>query len=93
MSNKDVRVPANVLVHGKQNPVSVDKQGKISIAEIDPKAPIKHSPYEELLPATEEWVNKYGGSDNSIVAFNVSVLLKGQENGESKDSDEDTVED
>lgn len=82
--SKEVKVPANVMVHGQQNPVSVDKKGNISFKEKDPLAPIKHSPFEELLPATEEWVKKYGGSDVSIVAFNVSEILKGQENAKSK---------
>ena len=85
--DKNPKVPSSVMFHGKQNPVSVDKRGKISIKETDPLAPIKQSPFKELLPATEDWVKEYGGSDVSIVAYNVSVLLKGQENANKSDED------
>lgn len=73
-------VPANVLVHGQQCAVDDSRKTKIK----DPLGPIKTSPFKELLPATEEWVKEYGGSDVSIVAFNVSVLLKGKKDAKSK---------
>lgn len=82
MANK-AGVPKNVLVQGQQCPVSVDDKDNVTTALKDPKEPIKNSPYKELLPATEEWVKKYGGSDISIVAYNVSVLLE-KENAKKK---------
>lgn len=68
------RVPANVMVQGQQCPTSVEG-GKIKTEITDPRGPVKHSPYAELLPATDEWITKHGGSDVDIVAYNVSELL------------------
>lgn len=77
-------IPKSVRVGGHQVPVSVSEKGKTNFEEADPRAPIKTSPFAELLPASEEWIKKYGGSDVSIVAYNVSVLLKEKKRVKSK---------
>lgn len=82
MSNEKTtipNVPKSVTVSGVQVPVNVTgtpKKPVITTEPADPRKAIKTSPYSELLPANDEWVNKYGGSDNSIVAFNVAEILK-----------------
>lgn len=83
MSKERVRAPANVLVQGQQCPTSIVGD-KITTKIKDPLEPIKTSPYPELLPATDEWVKKHGGSDISIVAYNISVLLKGKNDAKNK---------
>lgn len=78
-------VPKSVLVQGKQVNVTKDKKGRPVTEIADPRKPIKTSPFDELLPATDEWITKYGGSDVSIVAYNVHLLLKEKNSAEKKD--------
>ena len=89
-------VPKTVNVSGVQTPVKVTgtiKNPVITTEPVDPRKAIKTSPYSELLPATDEWVDKYGGSDNSIVAFNVAELIKEKAIGKDKTEDSGKTED
>lgn len=81
--DNNLRLPVSVMVQGRPNPVSLSK-GNIKIEENDPLVNIKRSSFDELLPASTKWVKKYGGSDISIVAYNVHLLMKEKENGTDK---------
>lgn len=78
-AKKETNIPKSVMVQGQARPVNVEKvkgsQPRITTEPVDPRASIKHSPFTELLGADDAWINKYGGSDISIVAFNVSKIL------------------
>ena len=67
--------PKSVMVAGQLVTVNMDEKGKGTTDIPDPRKAIKTSPFSELLPADDAWINKYGGSDVSIVAFNVAVIL------------------
>lgn len=90
--SKEQSIPKSVRVLGVQHPVSVVK-GKVTTEQTDPLAPIKTSPFTELLPASEEWGKKYGGGDISIVAFNVAEIIKEKASGKDTGKNEDAGED
>ena len=89
-------VPKNVTVSGVQVPVNVTGPANKPVFKTepaDPRKPIKTSPYSELMPADDEWVKKYGGSDISIVAFNVAKILKLIKPDDLKEKSSDTDKD
>lgn len=88
-AKNETYIPKSVMVQGRACLVNVEKvkgdKPRITTEPADPRASFRHSPFTELLPADDAWIKKYGGSDISIVAFNVSKILKILQQNELKE--------